>query len=216
MAKSLRATPGKKQTYNLYDPGDLKRALKAINERISEVAREWGIDSQIYRDYTAPLKTLSIQDRVRIDSQGRIKFKTGNVPGTNTEDTRTVVTRMLSKQTKGDIIETTRLQLRAGKTVNDPGFRTYEDIKQMAEEFRNYFHELDSLIQEIYDLVGAEETSKVISNDLNESWVLGGRPAWSKATAEDCERAIGKMQKWIDDFKKNNQSTTIFGGKSTL
>lgn len=216
MAKSLRATPGKKQTYNLYDSGDLKRALKAINERISEIAREWGIDSQIYRDYTAPLKTLSIQDRVRIDSQGRIKFKTGNLPTLNTEDTRTVVTRMLAKQTKGDIIETTRIQLRAGKTVKEPGFLTYEEIKEKAEEFRNYFHELDSLIQEIYDLVGHEESIKVISNDLNESWVLGGRPEWRKATAEDCERAIGKMQRWIDDFKKNNQSTTIFGGKPTL
>lgn len=216
MAKSLRSTPGKKQTYNLYDPGDLKRALKAINERISEVAREWGTDSQIYRDYTAPLKTISIQDRVRIDSQGRIKFKTGNAYIVPTEDTRTVVTRMLSKQTKGDIIETTRIQLRAGKTVNEPGFRSYSDIKQLAEEFRNYFHELDSLIQEIYDLVGKEETVKVISYDLNESWVLEGRSSWGNATAEDCERAIGKMQRWIDEFKKNNESTTIFGGKPTL
>lgn len=216
MSKSLRSTPGKKQTYNLYDPGDLKRALKAINERISEVAREWGTDSQIYRDYTAPLKTISIQDRVRIDSQGRIKFKTGNVPGLYTEDTRTVVTRMLSKQTKGDIIENTRIQLRAGKKVNEPGFRSYVYIKQMAEEFRNYFHELDSLIQEIYDLVGREETVRVISSDLNESWVIDGHPAWGNATAEDCERAIDKMKRWIDDFKKNNESTTIFGGKPTL
>lgn len=211
MSKSLRATPGKKQTYNLYDSSDLQRALKAINERISDIERTWGQDSQIYRDYTAPLRVLSIQDHIRIDSKGRIKFKTGK--GQNVEEVRTSVTRMLSKQTKGDIIETTRVQLRAGKTVKEPGFLTYEDVKRVAEEFRNYFHELDSLIQEIYDLVGHEESTKVISNDLNESWVLGGRPAWSKATAEDCERAIGKMQKWIDDF---NQSSTIFGGKSTL
>lgn len=204
MAKSLRSTPGKKQTYNLYDSSDLQRALKAINERISDIERTWGQDSQIYRDYTAPLRVLSIQDHIRIDSKGRIKFKTGQ--GQNVEEVRTSVTRMLSKQTKGDIIESTRQQLKAGKTVKDKNFMSANLLKKMAEEYKVLFDELNSLLQELYNL--GEDVNDVCSN-LGIDYILDGK--WGDLSYNQLQEAINKLQKYINDL-----DTEIFGGKPTL
>lgn len=204
MARSLRSTPGKKQTYNLYDTGDLQRALKAINERISDIERTWGQDSQIYRDYTAPLRVLSIQDHIRIDSKGRIKFKTGK--GQNTEEVRTSVTKMLSKKTKGDIIESTRQQLKAGKTVKDKNFMSDNLLKKMAEEYKVLFDELNSLLQELYNL--GEDVNDVCSN-LGIEYILDGK--WGDLSYSQLQEAINKLQKYI-----NNLDTEIFGGKPTL
>ena len=207
MAKSLRSTPGKKQTYNLYDSSDLQRALKAINERISDIERTWGQDSQIYRDYTAPLRVLSIQDHIRIDSKGRIKFKTGK--GQNTEEVRTSVTKMLSKKTKGDIIESTRQQLKIGKTVNEKNFMTGAQIKQLAEEYRLFYSELESLIREIYDLVGKEGLFDVC-RELGVEYVLEGH--WESLTYDELKTAIDKLDNWVKSYTQTN----IFGGNPTL
>lgn len=204
MAKSLRSTPGKKQTYNLYDSADLQRALKAINERISDIERTWGQDSQIYRDYTAPLRVLSIQDHIRIDSKGRIKFKTGK--GQNTEEVRTSVTRMLSKKTKGDIIESTRQQLKAGKTVNDKNFMSANLLKQMAEEYKVLFDELSSLLQELYNL--GEDVNDVCRN-LGIDYILDGK--WGDLSYEQLKEAVDKLKEYIKGVDQE-----IFGGKSTL
>lgn len=204
MAKSLRSTPGKKQTYNLYDTSDLQRALKAINERISDIERTWGQDSQIYRDYTAPLKVLSIQDHIRIDSKGRIKFKTGK--GQNVEEVRTSVTKMLSKKTKGDIIESTRQQLKAGKTVKDKNFMSANLLKKMAEEYKVLFDELNSLLQELYNL--GEDVNDVCRN-LGIEYILDGK--WGDLSYSQLQEAINKLQKYINDL-----DTEIFGGNPTL
>ena len=208
MARSLRSTPGKKQTYNLYDTSDLTRALKTLNERISEIERTWGQDSQIYRDYTAPLRTISIQQNVRVDSLGRLKFKTGK--GQNTEDVRTVVTRMLAKQTKGDIIESTRVHLGAGKTVNEKGFKTYSELKQSAEEYRLIFHEIDSLIREIYNLVG-NESNNIINDELQVGYILEGH--WGDLSKTELETARDKMKEWVQKAK-NDKKDNIFKGRS--
>ena len=204
MAKSLRSTPGKKQTYNLYDTSDLQRALKAINERISDIERTWGQDSQIYRDYTAPLKVLSIQEHVRIDSKGRLKLKTGK--SENVEEVRTVVTKMLSKKTKGDIIESTRQQLKAGKTVKDKNFMSANLLKKMAEEYKVLFDELNSLLQELYNL--GEDVNDVCRN-LGIDYILDGK--WGDLSYSQLQEAINKLQKYINDL-----DTEIFGGKPTL
>ena len=207
MARSLRSTPGQKQTYNLYDSGDLTRALKAINERIKEIEREWGKESQLYRDYVAPLKTISLQSNVRVDKQGRMQFKTGK--GQNVEDVRTAVNRMLSKQTKGDIIESTRERVGAGKTIKDKNFMSYEQLKKMAEEYRMMYHEIDSLIQEIYDLVGREKSIDVIGNELNLGYILEGN--WGQLTYEQLDNAIKKMRKWIQDYRSQSKMSSPRG-----
>ena len=207
MARSLRSTPGKKQTYNLYDSGDLTRALKAINERIKEIEREWGKESQLYRDYVAPLKTISLQSNVRVDKQGRMQFKTGK--GQNVEDVRTAVNRMLSKMTKGEIIESTRERVGAGKTIKDKNFLSYEQLKKMAEEYRMMYHEIDSLIQEIYDLVGREKSIDVIGNELNLGYILEGN--WGQLSYEQLDNAIKKMRKWIRDYRSQSKMTSPKG-----
>lgn len=207
MARSLRSTPGKKQTYNLYDSGDLTRALKAINERIKEIEREWGKESQLYRDYVAPLKTISLQSNVRVDKQGRMQFKTGK--GQNVEDVRTAVNRMLSKMTKGEIIESTRERVGAGKTIKDKNFLSYEQLKKMAEEYRMMYHEIDSLIQEIYDLVGREKSIDVIGNELNLGYILEGN--WGQLSYEQLDNAIKKMRKWIRDYRVQSKMTSPKG-----
>lgn len=190
MAKSLRATPGKKQTYNLYDSSDLQRALKAINERISDIERTWGQDSQIYRDYTAPLKVLSIQEHVRIDSKGRLKLKTGK--SENVEEVRTVVTKMLSKKTKGDIIESTRQQLRAGKTIKDKNFISTDLLKQLSEEFKQLFSELRSLIDQIYDM---GDNLREVCKELGIEYVVDD--PWSTLDYNQIDTAILKLKKYI-------------------
>lgn len=190
MARSLRSTPGKKQTYNLYDSSDLQRALKAINERISDIERTWGQDSQIYRDYTAPLRVLSIQDHIRIDSKGRIKFKTGK--GQNTEEVRTSVTKMLSKKTKGDIIESTRQQLRAGKTIKDKNFISTDLLKQLSEEFKQLFSELRSLIDQIYDM---GDNLREVCKELGIEYVVDD--PWSTLDYNQIDTAILKLKKYI-------------------
>lgn len=207
MARSLRSTPGKKQTYNLYDSGDLTRALKAINERIKEIEREWGKESQLYRDYVAPLKTISLQSNVRVDKQGRMQFKTGK--GQNVEDVRTAVNRMLSKMTKGEIIESTRERVGAGKTIKDKNFLSYEQLKKMAEEYRMMYHEIDSLIQEIYDLVGRKKSIEVIGDELNLGYILEGN--WGQLSYEQLDNAIKKMRKWILDYRSQSKMTSLRG-----
>lgn len=190
MAKSLRSTPGKKQTYNLYDTSDLQRALKAINERISDIERTWGQDSQIYRDYTAPLKVLSIQEHVRIDSKGRLKLKTGK--SENVEEVRTVVTKMLSKKTKGDIIESTRQQLRAGKTIKDKNFISSDLLKQLSEELKQLFSELRSLIDQIYDM---GDNLREVCKELGIEYVVDD--PWRTLDYNQIDTAILKLKKYI-------------------
>lgn len=204
MAKSLRATPGKKQTYNLYDSADLQRALKAINERISDIERTWGQDSQIYRDYTAPLKVLSIQEHVRIDSKGRLKLKTGK--SENVEEVRTVVTKMLSKKTKGDIIESTRQQLRAGKTIKDKNFISTDLLKQLSEEFKQLFSELRSLIDQIYDM---GDNLREVCKELGIEYVVDD--PWSTLDYNQIDTAILKLKKYI-----RGEDTFILGENFNL
>lgn len=207
MARSLRSTPGKKQTYNLYDSGDLTRALKAINERIKEIEREWSTESQLYRDYVAPLKTISLQSNVRVDKQGRMQFKTGK--GQNVDQVREAVTRMLSKSTKGEIISATRERMEAGKTIKDRNFITYEQLKKIAEEYRMLYHEIDSLIQQIYDLVGREKSLDIISNELNCSYIIEGH--WGDLSYDQLKTASEKMKKWIVDNKSQSKTTSMRG-----
>ena len=204
MAKSLRSTPGKKQTYNLYDSSDLQRALKAINERISDIERTWGQDSQIYRDYTAPLQFLSIQDHIRIDSKGRIKFKTGK--GQNTEEVRTSVTKMLSKKTKGDIIESTRQQLRAGKTIKDKNFISTDLLKQLSEEFKQLFSELRSLIDQIYDM---GDNLREVCKELGIEYVVDD--PWRTLDYNQIDTAILKLKKYF-----RGEDTFILGENFNL
>ena len=109
MAKSLRSTPGQKQQYNLYDPDDIYRAQKAINERINDIAKTFGADSQIYRDYIAPMTVGSLAPHVRIDKYGLTKFKTGK--NNQNADVSYVLDRMLGKSTAGEILQRTAEQM---------------------------------------------------------------------------------------------------------
>lgn len=109
MAKSLRSTPGQKQQYNLYDPDDIYRAQKAINERINEIAKTFGKDSQIYRDYIAPMTVGSLAPHVRIDKYGLTKFKTGK--NNQNADVSYTLERMLGKSTTGEILQRTAEQM---------------------------------------------------------------------------------------------------------
>lgn len=109
MAKSLRSIPGQKQQYNLYDPDDIYRAQKAINERINDIAKTFGKDSQIYRDYIAPMTVGSLAPHVRIDKYGLTKFKTGK--NHQNADLSYTLERMLGKSTVGEILQRTAEQM---------------------------------------------------------------------------------------------------------
>lgn len=208
MAKSLRSTPGKKQTYNLYDSGDLYRALKAINERIKEFEREFTQDSQLYRDYTAPMRALSLSQNVRFDKNGNIQFKTGK--GSNVDQVRTAVQRMLSKATKGEIIANTRERMGIPKNVNEKGFMTYEDVKKMAEDYRMLYHEIDSLLQEIYNLYGEDGTNIIEENGIG--YILDGH--WEKLSYDQLTTAIDVLKKIIAEKAATTSRTSMNGEKA--
>ena len=158
MAKSLRSTPGVKQTYNEYDPDDIYRAQKALNERINQIAETFGRDSQIYRDYVAPMMVAPLTNHVRLDKYGRLKFKTGkNDKNSNVVD---VVKHMLNKQTAGEILRRTAEQMdmainiQHAKAIGKKVARR-EDVVTAAKGVHQLELDVYGRIDEMYD--AAEE-----------------------------------------------------------
>lgn len=160
MAKSLRSTPGVRQEYNRADADDIYRAQKAINERINDIAKTFGKDSQIYRDYIAPMTVGSLSPHVRIDKYGLTKFKTGK--NNKNADVVYVLERMLDKSTAGEILKRTAEQMdmainiqhakatgkkvarredvvAAAKGVHDLELQVYGRVDEMYDEAENYY-----------------------------------------------------------------------------
>lgn len=145
--------PGTKQIYNLRDPEQLHRAQKAINGRITQIAKTFGTDSQIYKDYVAPLTNDESAPITRLDlNKGIIKLKTGKI--TDYETTRDVVENMLSKATKSDIIERTRLQIDPNLNIKKKSDR--ERIIQRADEIHKQEMDVYSRLNELYKLESEE------------------------------------------------------------
>lgn len=171
MAKSLRSTPGQKQQYNLYDPDDIYRAQKAINERINEIAKTFGKDSQIYRDYIAPMTVGSLAPHVRIDKYGLTKFKTGK--NNQNADVSYVLERMLGKSTAGDILQRTAeqmdkaLNIQHSKATGKKVARR-RDVVTAAKSLHQIELDVYGRLDEMYELaeerLGSKEKAKEYIN----------------------------------------------------
>lgn len=173
MAKSLRSTPGQRQTYNLYDADDIYRAQKAINERITQIAETFGTDSQIYRDYIAPLQVGSLTPHVRVDSKGRTKFRTGK--NDQNADVVYVLEKMLGKSTAGEILERTAEQMdmainvqHSKATKRKVGKRT--DVIKAAKSIHELEITVYGRLDELYELAeqktGSREKAKEYINKV--------------------------------------------------
>ena len=176
MAKSLRSTPGQKQQYNLYDPDDIYRAQKAINERINEIAKTFGKDSQIYRDYIAPMTVGSLAPHVRIDKYGLTKFKTGK--NNQNADVSYTLERMLGKSTAGDILQRTAEQMdmainvQHAKAIGKKVARRKDVVtaaKSMHQMELDVYGRLDEMYELAEERLGSKEKAKEYINKVFEN-----------------------------------------------
>ena len=176
MAKSLRSTPGVRQDYNRADPDDIYRAQKAINERINEIAKTFGKDSQIYRDYIAPMTVGSLAPHVRIDKYGLTKFKTGK--NNKNADVVYVLERMLDKSTAGEILKRTAEQM--DMAINIQHARATgkkvarrEDVVTAAKSMHQMELDVYGRLDEMYELaeerLGSKEKAKEYINKVFEN-----------------------------------------------
>ena len=171
MAKSLRSTPGQKQQYNLYDPDDIYRAQKAINERINDIAKTFGKDSQIYRDYIAPMTVGSLAPHVRIDKYGLTKFKTGK--NNQNADVSYTLERMLNKSTAGEILARTAEQMdmainvQHAKATGKKVARRRDVVtaaKSMHQMELDIYGRLDEMYEVAEEKLGSKEKAKEYIN----------------------------------------------------
>ena len=176
MAKSLRSTPGQKQQYNLYDPDDIYRAQKAINERINEIAKTFGKDSQIYRDYIAPMTVGSLAPHVRIDKYGLTKFKTGK--NNKNADVSYTLERMLGKSTAGEILQRTAEQMDMAINVQHAKatgkkVARRKDVVTAAKSMHQMELDVYGRLDEMYELaeerLGSKEKAKEYINKVFEN-----------------------------------------------
>ena len=176
MAKSLRSTPGQKQQYNLYDPDDIYRAQKAINERINEIAKTFGKDSQIYRDYIAPMTVGSLAPHVRIDKYGLTKFKTGK--NNQNADVSYTLERMLGKSTAGEILQRTAEQMdmainaQHAKATGKKVARRKDVVtaaKSMHQMELDVYGRLDEMYELAEERLGSKEKAKEYINKVFEN-----------------------------------------------
>lgn len=176
MAKSLRSTPGQKQTYNLYDPDDIYRAQKAINERINDIAKTFGTDSQIYRDYIAPMTVGSLAPHVRIDKYGLTKFKTGK--NNQNADVSYTLERMLGKSTAGEILARTAeqmdmaLNIQHSKATGKKVARRKDVVtaaKSMHQMELDVYGKLDEIYAVAEEKLGSKEKAKEYINKTFEN-----------------------------------------------
>ena len=176
MAKSLRSTPGQKQQYNLYDPDDIYRAQKAINERINEIAKTFGKDSQIYRDYIAPMTVGSLVPHIRIDKYGLTKFKTGK--DNKNSDVVYTLERMLGKSTAGEILQRTAeqmdmaLNVQHAKATGKKVARRRDVVtaaKSMHQMELDVYGRLDEMYELAEERLGSKEKAKEYINKVFEN-----------------------------------------------
>lgn len=222
MAKSLRSTPGQKQQYNLYDPDDIYRAQKAINERINEIAKTFGKDSQIYRDYIAPMTVGSLAPHVRIDKYGLTKFKTGK--NNQNADVSYTLERMLGKSTAGEILQRTAEQMDMAINVQHAKatgkkVARRKDVVTAAKSMHQMELDVYGRLDEMYELaeerLGSKEKAKeYINKRFNErKFMKDIHASHGKLSEKDIQYAYRYLDKRKDTeellgFKDNKKRKT--------
>lgn len=225
MAKSLRSTPGQKQQYNLYDPDDIYRAQKAINERINEIAKTFGKDSQIYRDYIAPMTVGSLAPHVRIDKYGLTKFKTGK--NNQNADVSYTLERMLGKSTVGEILQRTAEQMdmainvQHAKATGKKVARRRDVVtaaKSMHQMALDVYGRLDEMYELAEERLGSKEKAKEYINKVfeNRKFMKDIHASHGKLSDQDMRYAYKylsnrdpeELLKFKDNKKRKTKNTT--------
>lgn len=222
MAKSLRSIPGQKQQYNLYDPDDIYRAQKALNERINEIAKTFGKDSQIYRDYIAPMTVGSLAPHVRIDKYGLTKFKTGK--NNQNADISYTLERMLGKSTAGEILQRTAEQMDMALNVQHAKatgkkVARRKDVVTAAKSMHQMELDVYGRLDEMYELaeerLGSKEKAKeYINKRFNDrKFMKDIHESHGKLSEKDIQYAYRYLDKRKDTeellgFKDKKKRTT--------
>lgn len=216
MAKSIHVkVVGQRQTYNRLDPEAIHRAQKAINQRITDIAETFGVTSQIYKDYVAPLVNDVGAQFIRLDKQGRTKLKTGK-QYSDIDEMRNIVDKMLSKSTKGEILERTAEQIGGARTIRQKERikrQTGEDVEIISDEviieLADKFHEMEmkiySRLNEIYELAEQKGIDPRKSHLNRYKWYRELKQGGGKPTRELIEKAFKKLQTNVENpyFQSN-------------
>ena len=184
MAKSMHVINiGSKQKYNLWDPESVHRAQKAINERITQMAKTFGTESQVYRDYIAPLTTHGAAKYVRLSEAGLTKFRTGKgtreTPGDMAE-VRDLLERMLPKATHADLLARTAEQMGYDMpkiALRDPNIREMvkEKVKTNKEMEEYIYSRLNELYKYADEIADSKIKKKINYASKEEGKTEGGR-----------------------------------------
>lgn len=208
MAKSIHVINiGSKQKYNLWDPESVHRAQKAINERITQMAKTFGTESQVYRDYIAPLTTHGAAKYVRLSEAGLTKFRTGK--GTretlgDMAEVRDLLERMLPKATHADLLARTAEQMGYDMpklALKDPGIRAtvvkkVKTNKEMEEYIYSRLNELYEYADKISTMGGTETKGKILKKTYKSK-------VSKKKLADSGRGRLGDM-KWYKTLKESH------------
>ena len=204
MAKSIHVkVVGQRQSYNKLDPEAIHRAQKAINQRITDIAETFGVSSQIYKDYIAPLVNDTGAQFIRLDKKGITKLKTGK-QYSDIDEMRNIVDKMLSKATKGEILERTAEQIGGARTLKqkerikrqtgqDVEIIPDEDIKAVADVFHEMENKIYSRLNEIYDLAEQRGVDPRKGHLNRYKWYRELKQAHGKPTRELVEKGFKSL-----------------------
>ena len=221
MSKSLNVkVVGQRQKYNFLDPEAMQRAQKAINQRITDIALTFGVDSQIYRDYIAPLQNDVSAQYVRIDKSGLTKLRTGKGLQ-ESEDARAIIKKMLAKATKGEILESTAEQF--GGAVNlkqkqkikekkgvDVEIIPIKDVLSVADAFHKDRSEMFSRLNEIYELAEQEGVKNKEDYLKRYKWYRELKENHGRVDEEIVKTAIRSLNRYTnEDILKIKEGATI-------
>lgn len=221
MSKSLNVkVVGQRQSYNFLDPEAMQRAQKAINQRITDIALTFGVDSQIYRDYIAPLQNDVSAQYVRIDKSGLTKLRTGKGLQ-ESEDARAIIKKMLAKATKGEILESTAEQfggavnlkqkqkIKAKKGV-DVEIIPIKDVLNVADAFHKDRSEMFSRLNEIYELAEQEGVKNKEDYLKRYKWYRELKENHGRVDEEIVKTAMRSLNRYTnEDILKIKEGATI-------
>lgn len=222
MARSIRVSKvGRRQTYSSYlDPEEIHYAQKAINQRITDIANTFGVNSQIYRDYISPLVNEANAQFVRVDKYGRTKLSTAKSTW-ETEEARAIVSKMITKSTKGEILERTaeglggarslehakKIKRKTGKEVE---IIPQKELLELADPLHDMEMTIYSRLNEIYEL-GEEKNIDPRKGHLNRyKWYRELKQAHGKPSKELIEKAYNRLL--IDERNEYFQSNEYYLG----
>lgn len=191
-------------------PKQLEKDVKRLNERINEVVKLLGSDSEAYNRYVSKMKALLPERFVRVDKDGLVKIartkELYNQAGD--EKIQRAFQQLLKVPTAGNVKANARrvimeerkkresfgaeaepgadyIGVGAGAMIHQPGRITKEEIEAKAKQI----DEIDKFVSDNQDMFYVEYSN----SDLNKTINTKGKG----------RRSYGELQEIIDAYKRS-------------